>query len=262
MSDEHFTVDGTLIEAWASQKSFQPKDGPPSGDGRDFRGQQRRNDTHASKTDPDAKLYRRTQHGEARLAYLGHLLIENRHGLIVDAMATQADGTAERDAAMLMLDGARRQAPWHRRTIGADKSYDTRDFVAVVRELGVTPHVTQNVTRTGGSAIDGRTTRHPGYAQSQHARPRIEPAFGWLKTIAWLRKVKLRGLPKVDWLLVFAAAAFNLKRLPKLLATPGVRPKTATRERLLALSITRARAPRSPTRGGKSSPLTRCSASS
>jgi hypothetical protein len=169
MSDEHFTVDGTLIEAWASQKSFQPKDGPPSGDGRDFRGQQRRNDTHASKTDPDAKLYRRTQHGEARLAYLGHLLIENRHGLIVDAMATQADGTAERDAAMLMLDGARRQAPWRRRTIGADKSYDTRDFVAVVRELGVTPHVTQNVTRTGGSAIDGRTTRHPGYAQPTRA---------------------------------------------------------------------------------------------
>jgi hypothetical protein len=135
-------------------------------------------------------------------------------------MATQADGTAERDAAMLMLDGARRQAPWRRRTIGADKGYDTRDFVAVVRELGVTPHVTQNVTRTGGSAIDGRTTRHPGYARSQHARPRIDPAFGGLKTIAWLRKVKLRGLPKVDWLLVFAAAAFNLKRLPKLLATP------------------------------------------
>lgn len=221
MSDEHFTVDGTLIEAWASQKSFQPKDGPPAGDGRDFRGQQRRNDTHASRTDPDAKLYRRTPHGEARLSYLGHLLIENRHGLIVDAMATHADGTAERDAAMLMLDAARRRAPWRRRTVGADKGYDTHDFVAVVRELGVTPHVTQNLTRRGGSAVDRRTTRHPGYAQSQHARPRIEPAFGWLKTIAWLRKVKLRGLPKVDWLLVFAAAAFNLKRLPKLLATPA-----------------------------------------
>jgi transposase len=221
MSDEHFTVDGTLIEAWASQKSFQPKDGPPSGDGRNFRGQQRRNDTHASKTDPDAKLYRRTHHGEARLSYLGHLMIENRHGLIVDAMATQADGTAERDAAMLMLDAERRRAPWRRRTVGADKGYDTRDFVAVVRDLGVTPHVTQNVTRTGGSAIDRRTTRHAGYAQSQHARPRIEPAFGWLKTIAWLRKVKLRGLANVDWLLVFAAAAFNLKRLPKLLVSPA-----------------------------------------
>jgi len=218
LSDEHFTVDGTLIEAWASQKSFQPKDGPPSGDGRNFHGEQRRNDTHASKTDPDAKLYRRSHHGEARLSYLGHLLIENRHGLIVDAMATVADGRAERDAAMLMLERQRRRAPGRRRTIGADKGYDTRDFVAVVRELGVTPHVTQNVTRRGGSAIDGRTTRHPGYAQSQHARPRIEPAFGWLKTVAWLRKVKLRGLAKIDWLVVFAAAAFNLKRLPKLLA--------------------------------------------
>ena len=218
LSDEHFTVDGTLIEAWASQKSFQPKDGPPSGDGRNFHGEQRRNDTHASKTDPDAKLYRRSHHGEARLSYLGHLLIENRHGLIVDAMATVADGRAERDAAMLMLERQRRRTPGRRRTIGADKGYDTRDFVAVVREWGVTPHVTQNVTRRGGSAIDGRTTRHPGYAQSQHARPRIEPAFGWLKTVAWLRKVKLRGLAKIDWLVVFAAAAFNLKRLPKLLA--------------------------------------------
>jgi transposase len=219
MSDEHFTVDGTLIEAWASQKSFQPKDGPPAGDGRDFRGQQRRNDTHASTTDPDAKLYRRTHQGEARLSYLGHLLIENRHGLIVDAMATLADGTAERDAALIMLDTQRRRAPGRRRTVGADKGYDTRDFVTTTRYLGVTPHVTQNVSRSGGSAIDGRTTRHPGYAQSQHARPRIEPAFGWLKTIAWLRKVKLRGLANVDWLLVFAAAAFNLRRLPKLLAT-------------------------------------------
>ena len=219
LSDEHFTVDGTLIEAWASQKSFQPKDGPPRGDGRDFRGQQRRNDTHGSTTDPDAKLYRRTHHGEARLSYLGHLLIENRHGLIVDAMATTADGTAERDAAMLMLDAQRRRAPWRRRTLGADKGYDTRDFVAVVRALGATPHVTQNATRTGGCAIDRRTTRHAGYAQSQHARPRIEPAFGWLKTIGWLRKVKLRGLAKVEWLVVFAAAAFNLRRLPKLLAT-------------------------------------------
>jgi transposase len=220
LSDEHFTVDGTLIEAWASQKSFQRKDGDTEGDGRDFRGQARRNDTHASKTDPDAKLYRRTNQGEARLSYLGHLLIENRHGLIVDAMATQADGLAERDAAMLMLDAHRRRGCGRRCSVGADKGYDTHDFVAVARGLGVTPHVSQNVARRGGSAIDARTTRHPGYAQSQHARPRIEPAFGWLKNIAWIRKVKLRGLPKVDWLFVFASAAFNLIRLPKLLARP------------------------------------------
>jgi transposase len=219
MSDEHFTVDGTLIEAWASQKSFQPKDGPPSGDGRDFHGQSRTNDTHASKTDPDAKLYRRSHHGEARLSYLGHLVIENRNGLIVEAMATTADGTAERDAAMLMVGRSRTKKRLAlRRTLGADKGYDTRDFVAVMRGLGVTPHVTQNVTRSGGSAIDGRTTRYEGYAMSQHTRPRIEPAFGWLKSIAWLRKIKLRGLAKVDWLVTFASAAFNLRRLVTLTA--------------------------------------------
>jgi transposase len=222
MSDEHFTVDGTLIEAWASQKSFQRKDGGTDGDGRDFRGQSRTNDTHASTTDPDAKLYRRSHQGEARLSYLGHLVIENRNGLIVEAMATTADGTAEREAAMLMLGQSRTEKRLaFRRTIGADKGYDTRDFVAVTRAIGVTPHVTQNLTRPGGSAIDGRTTRHDGYAMSQHARPRIEPAFGWLKTIAWLRKVKLRGLPNVDWLVVFASAAFNLRRLVTLTAAPA-----------------------------------------
>ena len=222
MSDEHFTVDGTLIEAWASQKSFQPKDGPPDGDGRDFHGQARKNDTHASKTDPDAKLYRRSHHGEARLCYLGHLLIENRNGLIVEAMATTANGSAERDAAKRMLGKPRtRRHQAMRRTVGADKGYDTRDFVADTRALGVTPHVTQNLTRRGGSAIDGRTTRHEGYAVSQHARPRIEPAFGWLKTIGWLRKIKLRGLPNVDWLVVFASAAFNLRRLVTLTAAPA-----------------------------------------
>jgi transposase len=221
MSDEHFTVDGTLIEAWASQKSFQRKDGGSDGDGRDFRGQSRRNDTHGSKTDPDSRLYRRSNQGEARLSYLGHLLIENRHGLIADAMATHADGYAEREAGLLMLHEQWRQAPGRQRTVGADKGYDTREFVALARELGATPHVTQNLTRAGGSAIDARTTRHVGYARSQHARPRIEPAFGWLKTIAWIRKVKLRGLAKVDWLLVFASAAFNLIRLPKLLPKPA-----------------------------------------
>jgi transposase len=221
MSDEHFTVDGTLIEAWASQKSFQRKDGGPDGDGRDFRGEQRKNDTHTSTTDPDARLYRRSNQAESRLAYLGHLLIENRHGLIADAMATIADGFAEREAATLMVCNQWQRAPWRRRTVGADKGYDTVDFVDLMRELGTTPHVTQNLTRRGGSALDGRTTRHAGYAKSQHARPRIEPAFGWLKTIAWMRKVKLRGLAKVDWLFVFASAAFNLIRLPKLLPRPA-----------------------------------------
>src|SRR5215216_3860246 len=217
MSDEHFTVDGTLIEAWASQKSFQRKDGGPEDDGRDFRGQERKNDTHASTTDPDARLYRKSNGAESRLAYLGHLLIENRHGLIADAMATIADGFAEREAATRMVGAQWERAPGRRRTVGADKAYDVGDFVGLMRELQTTPHVTQNVARSGGSAIDGRTTRHEGYAKSQHARPRIEPAFGWLKTIAWMRKVKLRGLPKVDWLFVFASAAFNLIRLPKLL---------------------------------------------
>jgi IS5 family transposase len=221
MSDEHFTVDGTMIDAWASHKSFQPKDGPPTGDGRDFRGQTRKNDTHASKTDPDAKLYRRTNHGEARLAYLGHLLIENRHGLIVDAMATTADGLAEREAAWIMLHEHGKRTPWRRRTVGADKGYDTHDFVEVTRSLNVTPHVTQNVARRGGSAIDARTTRHDGYAKSQHARPRIEPVFGWFKSIAGLRKIKLRGLLKVDWLVVFASAAFNIRRLVTLMAAPA-----------------------------------------
>src|SRR5215203_4168896 len=214
MSDEHFTVDGTLIEAWASQKSFQRKDGGTDGDGSDFRGQERKNDRHASTTDPDARLYRKSNGAESRLAYLGHLLIENRHGLI-------ADGYAEREAATLMACAQWERAPGRRRTVGADKAYDVGDFVELMRELNTTPHVTQNLRRPGGSAIDERTTRHDGYAKSQHARPRIEPAFGWLKTIAWMRKVKLRGLPKVDWLFVFASAAFNLIRLPKLLPQPA-----------------------------------------
>jgi transposase len=221
LSDEHFTVDGTLIEAWASQKSFQRKDGGTDGDGSDFRGQQRKNDTHASKTDPDARLYRKSNGAESRLAYLGHLLIENRHGLIADAMATLADGFGEREAATLMMHDQWQREPWRGRTLGADKAYDSVDFVDLMRELNTTPHVTQNLARPGGSAIDGRTTRHEGYAMSQHARPRVEPAFGWLKTIAWMRKVKLRGLPNVDWLFVFASAAFNLIRLPKLLARPA-----------------------------------------
>jgi len=221
MSDEHFTVDGTLIEAWASQKSFQRKDGGPDGEGRHFHGESRTNDTHASTTDPDAKLYRRGHGQEARLAYLGHLVIENRHGLIVDAMASTADGRAEREVAAVLLYERVTRRGERRRTVGADKGYDTRGFVEDMRALGLTPHVTQNTGRSGGSAIDRRTTRHAGYAKSQHARPRIEPAFGWLKSIAWLRKVKLRGLPNVHWLVCFAAAAFNLRRLTTLQGAPA-----------------------------------------
>ena len=179
-----------------------------------------RYDTHASTTDPDAKLYRKTSNGEARLSYLGHLLIENRHGLMVDAMATEADGTAERDAALLMLHRRWRQNS-RGRTVGADKAYNTYGLVDVLREIEVTPHAAQNLKRRGGNAIDARTTRHEGYAKSLHARPRIEPAFGWLKTIAWMRKVKLRGLAKVDWLFRFASAAFNLRRLVTLRAMPA-----------------------------------------
>jgi len=220
LSDEHFTVDGTLIEAWASQKSFQRRDGG-DGDGQNFHGQTRTNDTHASTTDPDARLYRKSNAMESRLAYLGHLLIENRHGLIVDALATHADGYAERDAATVLLAAQVDRAPWRRCTVGADKGYDTADFVRWTRALGVTPHVTQQITQHRGSAIDGRTTRHPGYTQSQRVRPRIERAFGWLKSVGGLRKVKLRGLAKVDGLLVFASAAYNLRRLAHL------RPQTA-----------------------------------
>jgi transposase len=220
MSDEHFTVDGTLLEAWASQKSFRRKDGgdDPESDGRDFRGQERKNDTHASRTDPDARSYRKSNNAETRMAYLGHLLMENRHGLILDAQASVADGFAEREAATTMLSTHWRFGPRRHRTVGADKAYDTGDFVGQVRAIDVTPHVAQNDTRRGGSAIDARTTRHAGYTMSQHARPRIEPAFGWLKTIAGVRKVKLRGLARVDALFVLASAAFNIKRIVTLRA--------------------------------------------
>lgn len=219
LSDEHFTVDGTLVEAWASQKSFQTKDGPTDTPGQ-FRGEQRRNDTHASKTDPDARLYRKGRGQEARLAYLGHVLMENRNGLIVDAMLTHADGTAERDAALLMLHRQwrkrRRQGKRAAVTVGADKGYDTQDFVTTARALQVQPHVAQNITRAGGSAIDGRTVRHAAYRISQHKRPLIEKAFGWMKQTGGMRKTKLRGLAKVAWQFVMTSAAFNLWRLPKL----------------------------------------------
>lgn len=219
LSDEHFTVDGTLIEAWASQKSFQKRDGG-EGDGAQFRGEKRTNDTHESKTDPDAKLYRKGNGQEAKLGYLGHVLMENRHGLIVDAMVTQADGTAERDAGLLMVHRKwRKNRRWGPRgciSVGADKAYDTQDFVTTLRAMGVRPHVAQNLRRPAGSTIDQRTTRHNGYQISQKKRPLIEKAFGWMKQTGGMRKTKLRTLCKVGWQFLMTAAAFNLWRLPKL----------------------------------------------
>jgi transposase len=215
MSDEHFTVDGTLIEAWAGQKSFRRKhdDEGGGGSGGDFRGELRRNQTHASSTDPEARLYKKSAGQEAKLSYLGHTLVENRNGLIAAAMTTQADGRAERDAALLMLYELTRKRSG-RVTTGADKAYDTQDFVSTLRELGVTPHV----ARRQNGAIDERTSRHPGYAISLSKRWLVEKPFGWLKQIGPLKKVKLRGLAKVDWLFVFSCAAFNLIRIPKLRA--------------------------------------------
>jgi transposase len=219
LSDEHFTVDGTLIEAWASQKSFQKRDGGDDQPGQ-FRGERRSNQTHESKTDPDARLYRKGCGQEAKLGYLGHVLMENRHGLIVDAMLTQADGTAERDAALLMLyrlwRRQRQRRTTRRMSVGADKAYDTHDFVQTAREMEFRPHVAQNMNRPGGSAIDARTTRHESYRISQKKRPLIEKAFGWMKQTAGLRKTKLRGLRKVAWQFLMTTAAFNLWRLPKI----------------------------------------------
>lgn len=222
-SDEHFTVDGTLIEAWASLKSFQPKDrkkDPPDDPGNptvDFHGEKRSNQTHESTTDPDALLARKGGGKEAKLSYNGNLLTENRNGLIVNTEVLQAHGTAERDAALVMLE----QIPGgYQVTVGADKGYDTKDFVAECRNVHATPHVAQNTTRRGGSAIDARTTRHGGYAISQRTRKRIEECFGWMKTIALMRKVRHRGLAKVGWVFTLAAAAYNLVRMRKLLASP------------------------------------------
>ena len=222
LSSEHFSVDGTLIEAWASMKSFKAKDGKGGDDegsgGRngsaDFRGEKRSNETHASTTDPDAMLYRKGPGMEAKLCFIGHGLMENRSGLIVDTRMTRVSGHAERLAALDMIEA------WADRpraiTLGADRGYDAADFVEELRTLNVRPHVARNTSRRR-SAIDGRTTRHPGYAASQRIRKRIEEAFGWIKTVAGMRKTKLRGLDKVDWAFAFTAAAYNLVRLPKLL---------------------------------------------
>jgi len=225
LSTDHFSVDGTLIEAWASMKSVKPKDGsgePPAGGGRnvetDFHGERRSNQTHASTTDPDARLYRKGAGKEAKLCFMGHGLMENRHGLLIDACLTQADGHAERVAALHMIE-PRAERP-RAITLGADKAYDTQDFVNELRSMKVTPHVTRN-TKGRRSAIDGRTTRHGGYAVSLRIRKRIEEAFGWIKTVAGQDKTKFRGRDRVGWAFTFSAAAYNLVRLPKLLNETG-----------------------------------------
>jgi transposase len=219
LSDEHFTVDGTLLEAWASHKSFRPRgDEPPSEGGGNptvnFHGQRRRNATHQSTTDPDARLYKKAQGREAHLGYLGHVLMEHRSGLIVQATVTPADGHGERDAALVMLEAV--PGP-QRITVAGDKAYDTRDFVAELRAMQVTPHVAQHTTGRR-SAIDGRTTRHPGYAISQRKRKLVEQGFGWMKTIGGLRKLRHRGGALVTWIFTFTAAAYNIVRPRRLLA--------------------------------------------
>jgi IS5 family transposase len=215
LSDEHFTVDGTLIEAWASHKSFRPKDSTDdTGGGGNFHGNKRHNETHESKTDPEARLFRKGRGKEAKLCYMGHVLTENRNGLVVDVELTAADGRAEREAGLAMasrLPGGQRRV-----TLGADKGYDTQAFVAALRELNVTPHVAQN-TSGRHSRIDERTTRHASYTISQRKRKRVEEVFGWIKTTAGLRKTRHRGRDRVGWMFTFAAAAYNLVRMRNLL---------------------------------------------
>jgi len=224
LSDEHFTVDGTLLETWAGQKSFRRIDDdqqPPAASGGDggsnptvnFHGEKRSNDTHCSTTDPDAMLARKSRGTPALLSYHGHLLTENRNGLVVSTRTTQAYGTAERDAALLMAE----QIPGTGRvTLGADKGYDTHDFVGELRHMNITPHVAQNDTNRR-SAIDERTTRHDGYRVSQRKRKRIEEVFGWMKTVGLLRKLRHRGVEQVGWVFTFIAAAYNLVRIRNLM---------------------------------------------
>ena len=227
LSSEHFSVDGTLIEAWASMKSFRPKDGsgeplaPGRNGERDFHKEHRTNETHASTSDPEARLYRKSAGRESRLCYMGHVLMENRNGLAVAAALTQASGTAEREAALAMLD---RRSSARRITLGADKAYDVEAFVGALRERAVTPHIAVQgvVSKTGKvrkTAIDARTLRHAGYEISQRIRKRIEEIFGWIKKPGGLAKAKLRGRAKVEAVFAFAVAAYNLIRLPKLLAS-------------------------------------------
>jgi transposase len=213
LSDEHFTVDGTLIEAWAGQKSFRPRDGGDGGGGAgDFHGQRRRNETHRSTTDPEARLYKKGAGKEAKLCFLGHAVADNRHGIVVGTETTLANGTAEREAALRLLRRARRR---RRATVGGDKGYDSTGFVEGARAIDVTPHVAQYVGRR--SAVDGRTTRHAGYAISQLRRKMIEQPFGWMKTVGLLRKVRHRGRRRVGWMFTFTAAVYDLVRMRTLL---------------------------------------------
>ncbi len=218
MSDEHFTVDGTLIEAWASHKSFRAKDGtgkPPGlGGDVDFRGEKRKNQTHESTTDPDARMYTKSSGSQAKLSYMGHVLMENRNGLLLQTFLTEATGRAERDAALLMVEAI---PAGKRVTLGGDKNYDTQEFVRELRGMNITPHVAQNTTKRR-SAVDERTTRHAGYEVSQRKRKRVEQSFGWMKMVGMLKKVKLRGIDKVGWLFAFTGAAYNLCRLRNLMA--------------------------------------------
>jgi transposase len=222
LSADHFTVDGTLIEAWASQKSFVPREGPDPRDGDDdpgnptvdFRGQKRSNRTHVSTTDPDARLTKRKGQ-TSQLAYHGHVLTENRHGLVVDAEVTRATGRAEWEAALEM---AERIPGRHRVTLAGDKGYDYRGLVESLRRLEITPHVVQNTARNWRTALDRRTTRHRGYAQSQRRRKRVEEVFGWMKTVGGLRKTRHRGLPRVTWSFLLTATAYNLVRMRNLMA--------------------------------------------
>jgi transposase len=216
LSADHFTVDGTLIEAWAGHKSFRPKDGSDDDDeAGNFHGQRRSNQTHESKTDPDSRLYRKGNSQGASLCYMGHALSENRNGIVVRAGVSVASGYAERDTALELLDATERS---ERCTLGADKGYDTRDFVDNLRERGVTPHVAQN-TSGRSSRIDGRTTRHDGYEISQRKRKQIEQVFGWGKVVGGLRKMKHRGRERVDWVFTFSIAVYNLVRMRTLCAT-------------------------------------------
>jgi transposase len=217
LSDEHFTVDGTLIEAWAGHKSFKRKDAdpkpPPDDPGNpsvDFHGERRSNATHQSTTDPQARLARKGAGKEAKLCYAGHVEMDNRHGLVVNTRLTQATGTAEPEAALAMVEEL---AGWGRRTLGADKGYDQKELVRQLREHGVTPHIAQKPH----SGIDGRTTRHPGYLLSQWRRKRVEEIFGWLKTVGGLRKTRHRGVARVGWTFTFAATAYNLVRMRNLI---------------------------------------------
>jgi len=225
LSREHFSVDGTLIQAWASHKSFVPKDGGSDdandgGGGRNaqanWKGKARSNDTHASTTDPDARLFRKSHNTAAVMAFQGHVLMENRSGLVVGAVVTHADGMGERAAALTMLDAL---PGTHVKTVAADKAYDTRDFIQACRQRRVTPHVASNDTRIGGSAIDGRTTRHPGYVISQTIRKRIEEHFGWGKTIGRIRQTVYRGLRRVDLHFKLTMTASNIVRMARLLSS-------------------------------------------